>query len=392
MQALAPSENIRNGIRRADGLVVTGNPVWAKAPHDKIAGFGEFHWHTEASGDGGCSMILGMTTARDHMNMNYCMPSDHSPAAPKWAYNTKIMNQFNKPNQFVTLFGWENSTSEGHDNYYFLDPDHPMKPFGQANIMRKKPYQVQEKLDSLQQSLPDLQKFIAIPHHTNAVAETRKPDGTPYWFQYPFTHGDSYHRLIEIFQARGNMERNEYPDAWRGWYNHFDSSVQDALDMGYKAGFTAGTDNHVSRPGRCFAAIENFGRIPGYSQSLTGIWTDQMDRNSVFKSLFNRHTWAAWDTRALVYFTINGALSGNEIKVEMGTPIKARIKMSSEDALQSIEIVSEREPVWIDTIDDLDFDISVDLGTADRSTHFYLRALLRNGGIVYASPVFVGVE
>jgi hypothetical protein len=36
--------------------------------------------------------------------------------------------------------------------------------------------------------------------------------------------------------------------------------------------------------------------------------------------------------------------------------------------------------------------VGVPLGEAARSTHFYLRALQRDGGIVYASPVFVDVE
>ena len=34
----------------------------------------------------------------------------------------------------------------------------------------------------------------------------------------------------------------------------------------------------------------------------------------------------------------------------------------------------------------------IDLGTATHTTHFYLRGLLRNGGIFYASPVFVTVK
>ena len=66
--------------------------------------------------------------------------------------------------------------------------------------------------------------------------------------------------------------------------------------------------------------------------------------------------------------------------------------MSAEDALQSIEIVSEKKSVWIASKDDLDFDIKVPLGQADHSTYFYLRALQRNGGIIYASPVFVTVR
>ncbi|MHC4122034.1 MAG: DUF3604 domain-containing protein [Planctomycetota bacterium] len=392
MKDLSVKDNISNGLREGDSVVVTGNPVWAKSPNGQIAGFGEFHWHTEISGDGGGSLISGIRHARDHYNMNYCAPGDHTPSEAKWKYLVSVLENFNQDDKFATFFGWENSTSEGHDNYYFVDPNHPAKPFGEAKIHGKKPYELQQKLSVLENSLEGRNKFIAIPHHTNAVSETRRKDnGTPYWYQYTFTKPDNYHRLIEVFQVRGNMERNEYTDAWRGWYSN-NSSVQAALGLGYKLGFTGGTDCHTSRPGYCFSALEAYARIPTYSQSLTGIWAERIERENVWQALYDRHTWAVWDTRALVYYTVNKAQAGDEITVSKGKQLKARIKMSAEDALQSIEIISEKKTVWIDSIDEIDFDIEVDLGQAENNTYFYLRALQRNGGIIYASPIFVEVE
>ncbi|MHC4123239.1 MAG: DUF3604 domain-containing protein [Planctomycetota bacterium] len=392
MKDLSVEDNISNGRREGDSLVVTGNPVWAKSPNRQMAGFGEFHWHTEASDDGGGSPISAMRHARDHYNMNYCAPSDHTPSKAKWKYLVSVLENFNRDDKFATFFGWESSSSEGHDNYYFTDPNHPIKPFGEANVHGKKPYELQEKLGTLEDNLEGTNKFIAIPHHSNAVSQARREDsGIPYWYQYSFTRPDNYHRLIEVFQARGNMERNEYTDAWRGWYGN-KSSVQDALGLGYKLGFTGGTDCHTSKPGYCFSILEAYARIPTYSQSLTGIWTDRIKRENVWQALYDRHTWAVWDTRALVYYTVNKAQAGDEITVSRGEQLKARIKMSAEDALQSIEIISEKKTVWVGSIDKLDFDIEVDLGKAENSTYFYLRALQRNGGIIYASPVFVGVE
>jgi hypothetical protein len=64
----------------------------------------------------------------------------------------------------------------------------------------------------------------------------------------------------------------------------------------------------------------------------------------------------------------------------------------AEDALQSIEIVSDKRPVWVASEDGLDFDLKIPLGQAEHSTYFYLRALQRNGGIIYASPVFITVK
>jgi hypothetical protein len=44
--------------------------------------------------------------------------------------------------------------------------------------------------------------------------------------------------------------------------------------------------------------------------------------------------------------------------------------MSAEDALQSIEIVSGKKPVWIALENEPDFDVKIPLGNADHSTYF----------------------
>jgi hypothetical protein len=265
-----------------------------------------------------------------------------------------------------------------------------VRPFGDANVRHKKPYELQDQLQELQKNLIAKEKFIAVPHHTNAVSETRRTDGTPYWYEYAFRKPDNYHRLIEVFQARGNMERNEYTDAWRGWYGEH-ASVQDALALGYKLGFTAGTDCHAGRPVRCHTAIEDLGRVPLHCQSVTGVWADVIDRQSIFDGLYHRHTWACWDTRTIVWFSVNEALMGSNIHVENGGPLTARIRMSTDYVIQSLEIISGGKSVWVGSFDELDFDVTIDLGTATEDTFFYIRALLRNGGIVYGSPVFVTI-
>jgi Protein of unknown function (DUF3604) len=393
MKALDTSENISNGRRETGRLVVTGNPVWARSPDSKLAAFGEFHWHTEISGDGIRSLPEGVAYARDHLDLNFVSPSDHTPTAAQWRYTVSVLNRFNDPDRFATFFGYEHSTNRGHENYYFADSEHPVSPLGKAGSSMQR----DDDLTSLSQRLAEYDKpndpFIAIPHHSNAVSETRRlSDDTPYWFQYPWTVPASYHRLAEILQMRGNMERNAYPeDGWRGWYT-YGASLQEGLEHGYKFGFSAGSDNHTAGPGNSFFYYENASRIPSDSVSLTGVWTDRVDRASVFGALYARHTWAVWDTRAIVYFTVNGVLAGSEVEVRKGSPLTARVKMSAEDALQSIEIVSDKRPVWVASEDGLDFDLQIPLGQAEHSTYFYLRALQRNGGLTYASPVFITVN
>ncbi len=389
---LSPDDNIVNGRMEGGGILFQGNPVWRKSPSGKVAGFGEFHWHSELSGDGSGTLAHGMETARDQLNLNYCMASDHWPKGQQWKDYVAVMDQFNQAGQFATMYGYEAGSAQGHDNFYFLDADNPLNPDGAGKLCRLPPGEYQAELDRFQRGLGDDRKIIAIPHHTNTESESYRADGTPYWPAYRFTRGSETHRLIEVFQTRGNMERNEYTDVWRGWYAK-GSSVQDALAAGYKLGFTGGTDNHCGRPAFCFAWQEvNRGRLPLHCQSLTGVWTDSIERRSVWKALYDRHTWAAWDTRALVHFEVNGVAAGDDLSVRQGEPLSARAKISAEDGLQSLEVVSEKAVCWSGSVDALDCDLKIDLGTAARTTHFYLRGLLRNGGIFYASPVFVTVR
>jgi hypothetical protein len=65
--------------------------------------------------------------------------------------------------------------------------------------------------------------------------------------------------------------------------------------------------------------------------------------------------------------------------------------LSAEDSIQTLEIVSEGRVVWDAGFSEWDVEFDAPLGDAKTSTHFYLRALQRNGGIIYASPVFVEV-
>src|SRR5262245_55605331 len=101
MKALDTSENISNGLREGGQLVVSGNPVWGKSPEGKLAAFGEFHWHTEIPGDGIRSLPEGLAYARDHLNLNFVSPSDHTPTAAQWRYTVSVLNRFNDPDRFA---------------------------------------------------------------------------------------------------------------------------------------------------------------------------------------------------------------------------------------------------------------------------------------------------
>jgi Protein of unknown function (DUF3604) len=392
MENMSSRENINNGCRDGDSLIITGNPVWPECYKNLCPAFGEFHWHTDYSQDGQRPLEEALRSARDYLNMNFAAPGDHNPCGELWQKTVEALNKFNSKDEFATFFGWENASDRGHENYYFTDPNHPLICGGSAGIVSGRPDDLAEKLLNLYKQQDD---FITIPHHTNSVAETRTvEDDTPYWHPYPWLGQQEYIPLVEIMQTRGNQEANIYDDAWRGWHQNNGSSVQDALALGCKMGFVGGTDNHCGWPGRVYAESE----VPlgaNYSLTdviLTGVWTPAVERQAIFDSLKARHTWAVWNTRAIVWFAVNNTLMGGELNIKKGDNISAYVKITAEDSLQSVEIISDKKTVWNSSSANPEVDFNVDLGKAEKSCYFYLRALQRDGGIIYASPIFITVE
>ncbi|TVY10989.1 hypothetical protein [Paenibacillus cremeus] len=380
MDDLSLDENIANGVVDGDNLVVIGNPVLAQAKQGLLPAFGDIHWHTEEAGgaDGGRPMTEALTSARDALNMNFAAPSDHSPELSEWERTVRAIDAFNADDSFAVFYGWENSTNRGHENYYFTMADHAAVCGGSAGF---KPGDLETSTNQLDALDDGFKSFLAVPHHTNSVA-TLKKDGVPAWYQYNWMEPRDYRRLVEIVQNRGNQEKNDYTDAWRGLVHNQSASVQDALRTGHRLGFTGGTDNHVGWPGRVIYQERK-------SVILTGVWTERVERDSLFQTLWNRHTWAVCDTRAIVWFELNGVLMGGVLRIAAGEELTAAIEIEAETPLQSIEIISEGQTVWASSSSSPHVELQVPLGTFRRSTHFYLRALQRDGGFMYASPIFV---
>ncbi len=372
---LASGDAIENGESNNDRFEVTSNPIWTTSA-DLMPILGEIHWHSDISFDGMRKLEQAFGVARDVVNLDFAAPADHTPKG-HWAAIVSACDAANEPGHFATLYSWEQSSDEGHVNFYFTDPDHPMNP--EAFDYPIRPAQYIEALP--------YNNFLAIPHHANAVSYAIRDDGSHYWNAYPWGEPrDDYLRLVEIFQSRGNFEREDPPDGWRTEFRNNGSSAQTALEKGHKIGFTGGTDNH-----QCWPARENSGRAP-IGWIYTGAWVTSRDRQAVFDALYARHTWACWDTRAIVCFRINDAMQGDELKVASGARLMAHIQLAVEQPLAVLEIVSRHDATWPIAANGLEIDTTLDLGPATDNTFFYLRARQNDGAIIYASPIFITLD
>ena len=372
MSALDLSENVANGLRCGDDLVVVGNPVLSQGPGGLRPAFGAVHWHTTVS-DGWCTDQDAFARARDSLNLDFAVPGDHAPMGERWERHVQGVDQTYEPGRFVTLYGGEGGSARGHTGVYSAQPDWPTRTA--EDFWLRDP-------DKIASSLADSEQLVVVANHP-AV------NGLPYWDCYAWGAPSPALRLVEVL-AWGNQERNDYADAWRGWFGHSGRSVQDALAMGHQVGFIGSSDNHPGWPGRLYHE-QSKGLHPPKSVILTGVWTAGLDRQGLFGALRARRTWAVWDTRAVIWFSVGDAVMGEEVKVPRGTNLTARIRLWAEDALRSVEIISEGASVWGSSFARSDVDVSVPLGAAEHSSHYYVRALQRDGGMLYASPVFVTV-
>jgi hypothetical protein len=374
------------GEEGGDPVTAAGNPVWPAGAAERLPLFGEIHWHTELSGDGMRSLQTALRAGRDLINLDFIAPGDHSPRGPAWETTVRELEAADAPGSFATFFGWEASSNQGHENFYFTEPDHPLLPGGAAGFRGGKPAENTPLLDA--QSA----RFLAIPHHTNAVSKAIRDDGSHYWEAYPWgAPRPDYRRVAEIFQTRGNQERERYPDdeAWQALYTGNGGSVQAGLEKGHRLGFIAGTDNHTGWP----TVLPHFGNRRAYACA----WSPARERRAVFDALYERRCWAAVGCRALVWYEVNGAPMGSEITVPPGTPLTARLRLSLQAPPAALEVVTAGDRAVPVPYEDGALDLRAEVplgeaGAAGESAWYYLRARQTDGGLVYASPVFIDVN
>ena len=357
-----------------DDAKEVSNPVLPTSNDGLIPVFGAIHWHTDISSDGMRFIDQAFEAARDAAGLDFAAPADHTPSESDWQTMVTSCDKYNQDGIFTTIYGWEQSSNAGHVNFYFTDPNHPMNP-----VHFDYPIKPAEYMDDIPHT-----GFIAIPHHTNAVSYAIKDDGSHYWTQYPWGQPRDYLRLVEIFQSRGNFEREDPPDGWRATFRNNGASALTALEQGHKIGFVGGTDNHQSWP-----AKENPGRTEE-SWIHTGAWVQARTRDAIYEALQNRATWACWDTRAIVRVEINGVMQGGVVQLSEPDQLSARVQIYAEKRLDVAELVTVQDATLPLTLSDsLDMDTQIDLGFVERNTFFYLRARQIDGALIYASPIFV---
>jgi len=381
---------------RAELVRADGSRVLSSAKPVGFAGqpvfFGEFHWHTDFSGDGQRSMSDALTSARDELCLDFAGPADHLGRGIHYKKRSiedqrDICASFDEPGRFVTLPTYERSEREGHVNI-IADSWDVLRQVAETTDRERYPAD-RFPLEELVNACPP-GRAVIVPHHPNMDSHTRErvvnpKDGRPYWCRMDWGPEPELQatRLVEIHQQRGSFEAEEPDPEWRIDVGGYGSSVRTALARGYRLGFTGGTDNHCGWPTRC----------PHGWCGLTGVQADELTLPSIFEALYSRRCYATSGARIVGDFRCGENPMGSEIEQAPGQPRTFEILVRGTAPLVAVQIIScgavlADLPVEPDS-PDLNVTWSDERpGRPLRDVYYYVRARQTDGHCIWFSPIW----
>lgn len=389
----------RNAVSNAPPLALDGTPIW----------FGEFHWHTDFSGDGQRPTADALRSARDELALDFAGPADHISPAGSYrgssaernvtrsvAEQAALCGPFEELGRFCAVPAAELSRRYGHANIYADSWDLLLELTGRfaaelAPAWERQPDQYD--LASLVRLCPP-GRALVVPHHTNMDSYVRegvvREDGRPAWcaMHWPLPANRDVVRLVEMVQTRGCFEAEETDERWRIWDGGLGGSVRTALARGYRLGFVGGTDNHSGWPTR---------KGDGFC-GLTAIQAPALAWGDLFGALHARRSYATTGARIVADVTLNDAPMGSELRLAPGTERRLRVRIRGTAPLECVQVIHcghllaelpVELPVAADS-PDLDAVWHDDRpGRPLQDVYYYVRARQRDGECLWTSPFWI---
>ncbi len=333
---------------------------------------GEFHRHTELSGDGGNDSSLEdmWRYAVDVAAMDWMGSGDHDNGGHReypWWITQKTTDAWHLPGVFDSMFTYERSVSypEGHRNIVFDKRGIrtlPRLPKSDEKVFAPAP-------DTLM-LYKYLRHFDGIcSSHTSA---TRM--GTDWRNNDP-----EVEPIVEIYQgARQNYERPGAPrsptaeDALGGFYPK--GFINLALKMGYRLGFQSSSDHSSTHISYCM------------------VYAAGRSRTDILNAMKKRHTYAATDA---IIAEVRAEAGGKEWMMgdEFTTSEKPsfRVKLVGTKPFAEIVIIKDDEIVHTTKSagDTIEFEWTDSAPVAGKTSYYYVRGLQTDQELVWASPMWI---
>lgn len=377
----------RETVANACPFAMDGTPVY----------FGEFHWHTDFSGDGQRRMEAALRSSRDELGLDFAGPADHMGANGRYRDKTpleqaEICRRFDEPGRFCTLPGAEVSRRYGHANLHTDSFETLLETTARFETELAPKWRAAPNrygFDALVPLCPP-GKALVIPHHSNMDSNMQEgvvaKDGRPAWcaMHWPIPADRTVVRLIEIVQGRGCFEAEQPDEAWRIGNGGLGGSARTALMRGYRVGFVGGTDNHCGWPTREGA---------GYC-GLTAVQSRTLKTRALFDALHSRRCYATSGARIVADCTLNGLPMGSESTLEPGAERRFRIRIRGTAPLTAVQLIHFGCVLADFDVgkDSLDFETEwVDdrPGRPLQDAYYYVRARQADGHCAWLSPFWI---
>ncbi len=337
------------------------NPTKAfrRAPEYHIY-WGDIHGHSIASDGLADHARQYYWYARKAEHLDVCALTDHFQLG--WFDNISAIREYYKPNQYVTLLGFENgSTDRAHFNIYF--------PGDTADFFRGRSPSYKDSLAALYKQYGS--DIIVGPHHFSY------PVADP---QYPFGDWDgTIERFVEVYSDHGASEYLGNPRPLLGASDPA-KFMQAGLASGLRFGVIGSGDNHNTQPGHSLTAYR-------YAGGLVAFRAKQLTREAIFKAFHDYQVYATSLERIYLDFSINGAWMGSE--VVSGDPVHIHYEAIGQTQNLKVDLIRNNELIRTDSTGNGAVNVTFDdLPPADKN-FYYLRVTQDNGERAWSTPVWV---
>lgn len=330
---------------------------------------GEFHRHTEISGDGGRDgpLVDAYRYMIDAAYMDWVGCCDHDNGAGReysWWMEQKLNDAYKLGAKFVPMFAYERSVRypEGHRNVVF--PRRGIRPL---------PRLPKTDDDSPSAPAPDTQMLYRYLKHFGGIvgSHTSGTDMGTDWRD----NDPQVEPVVEIYQ--GDRQSYEMPDAPRsnsagdsigGWRPK--GFVSLALQKGYKLGFQASSD-HIST-----------------HMSYCNLWVTTPTRDGIIEAFKKRRVYGSTDN-ILADVRAGGHFMGEEFSVE-GSP-SISVKLWGTAPFAKVHIVKDNNYVYSIEPKTKNVDFVWKDGVVERgkTSYYYVRGEQTDGELVWVSPMWI---
>jgi hypothetical protein len=329
---------------------------------------GEFHRHTEISGDGGRdgSMLDAWRYFIDASYLDWagCCDHDNGYREYPWWRTQKLSDAFHLADRFVTLFSYERSVRypEGHRNLLFAQRG-----------VRPLPRLPRTAEDSPSEPAPDTQMLYRYLRRYSGLAAVHT-SGTRMGTDWRDNDPD-LEPWVEIYQGdRQNYEipggprTNTDDDSIGGWRPL--GFVSNALAKGYRLGFQASSD-HLST-----------------HMSYANVWVTEPTREAMLDGIRKRRVYGATDN-ILADVRSHGHFMGEEF--ETSEVPRIEISLNGTADFQRVAIIKDGRYVHSADPRSRQVKLTWTDSTAQRgeTSFYYVRGEQVDDEIVWVSPMWI---